>query len=486
VDGLRWWRHTAVVRSGARVQGWTAQRAPAGEILLQQITGELLNRLRAPFHGQARITQLMRENPQAYARYQLKGHNGVDFALTEGTPIYAVDAGYALQVADDPEGFGLYVKLVHDWGESLYAHLSRFAVQPGEHVAADQLLGHSGDTGNSTGPHLHFGVRVRPYDLHDGWRGYSDPLPWLPQDCYQLPDAIDGGEEEDEDEKPVDIERRLAPAFEAMNLQIKAIEPAADSEVVYVIQDVFTTLNGNWEVGEQSGPYAIVQWARDAYLKPYGAPDYFDDAGGDRHLFAAVIGLDGQLVRNHPIRYWSDGFDKLQDPNYQNYVYVNTKDRSGWANNAMYGGSNFSPERNESGPWCWMPEGAAEVICGGGLPNNHHVSTFVVWAAAPRSQLSRRMAPPTRAAAHAPATAYRTGTAVESEPPLEKIRRLAWQHVGMTGDVESRFAAYARQHGLGAPVSAPCNLGEFRLQGFALGIVYMPRERVAEINHTRW
>src|SRR5690606_35365982 len=49
----------------------------------------------------------------------------------------------------------------------------------GQHVGPGQRLGTSGNTGNSTGPHLHFGLRVAPFDRKDGMGGFTDPLPYL-------------------------------------------------------------------------------------------------------------------------------------------------------------------------------------------------------------------------------------------------------------------------------------------------------------------
>ena len=99
------------------------------------------------------------------------------------------------------------------------------------------------------------------------------------------------------------IERRVSDWIDHMNMRLFAIDERGDevdedSESVFLIKDVFTTINGSWEVSD--APYAIPQWARDEYLKPWGAPDYFDDAGADHHIFAAVIGLDGQLQRQAP------------------------------------------------------------------------------------------------------------------------------------------------------------------------------------------
>ena len=114
-------------------------------------------------------------------------------------------------------------------------------------------------------------------------------------------------------------------------------------------------------------------------------PDWCDDCGGDHHLFGAVLGPDGQFLREFSIKFWSDGFEQLGDPTYAGYIYRDTKLQSGWANIPIF--SSFVPERGESGPWCWtVSQGAGDVVCGGGLPANQHVTTFVVWQAVPASE----------------------------------------------------------------------------------------------------
>jgi hypothetical protein len=188
------------------------------------------------------------------------------------------------------------------------------------------------------------------------------------------------------------IERRLGSWVERMNLSIKTIAERPDAPVlgpdriVYVIKDVFTTRDSHWELSSNYG--GIDQWARDAYLKPMGDPEYFDDAGADHHLFALILDLEGNKLKGHELLYWSDGLDRLGDPAYTGYAqgpgdhrYPVTKDKSGWGNVVMFG-SSYVPERGEQGPWCWTPRGlVAEVMCGGGMPANLHISTFVVWQA---------------------------------------------------------------------------------------------------------
>lgn len=131
------------------------------------------------------ITQVFGVNGSYYSRFSvdgvsLKGHNGIDYGTPIGTVIAAVDAGKVVEVAYDEFGYGRYVKLVHSWGESLYAHLDEQYVSVGDTVGRGEYIGTSGNTGNSTGPHLHFGLRVSPFNRRDGWGGFVNPEPYLP------------------------------------------------------------------------------------------------------------------------------------------------------------------------------------------------------------------------------------------------------------------------------------------------------------------
>lgn len=128
---------------------------------------------------QLRVTQGFGLNPTNYAKFGLLGHNGIDYSATIGTNVFATDAGEVVELNDDPKGYGLYVKIRHSWGESLYAHLSRTMVSVRTMVDKGQTIALTGNSGNSTGPHLHFAIRVSPYYRDDGWGGYSDPTPHL-------------------------------------------------------------------------------------------------------------------------------------------------------------------------------------------------------------------------------------------------------------------------------------------------------------------
>ncbi len=85
-------------------------------------------------------------------------HTGLDFAAPMGTPIVAVDDGKV--VASGPAGaYGNMIEVAHgDGTRSLYAHLSSIEVRRGQTVARGEHIGDLGNTGNSTGPHLHFEI----------------------------------------------------------------------------------------------------------------------------------------------------------------------------------------------------------------------------------------------------------------------------------------------------------------------------------------
>lgn len=87
-------------------------------------------------------------------------HSGTDFAAPHGTPIYATADG-VVTYADWDSGYGRLIKIRHDFGiETRYAHLSQIRVTPGQRVSRGERIGDMGNSGRSTGTHLHYEVRV--------------------------------------------------------------------------------------------------------------------------------------------------------------------------------------------------------------------------------------------------------------------------------------------------------------------------------------
>jgi murein DD-endopeptidase MepM/ murein hydrolase activator NlpD len=100
-------------------------------------------------------------------------HTGLDLVEPFGSPIYAADDGIVALVGKSSSGYGNYVVLAHSGGlDTLYGHLSTSLVKVGQTVTQGQVVGLEGSTGNSTGPHLHFELRIRNQPV--------DPTPYLP------------------------------------------------------------------------------------------------------------------------------------------------------------------------------------------------------------------------------------------------------------------------------------------------------------------
>jgi murein DD-endopeptidase MepM/ murein hydrolase activator NlpD len=86
-------------------------------------------------------------------------HEGTDFAAAYGTPIYATADG-VISYADWDSGYGRLIKIKHDFGiETRYAHLSQIRVEVGQRVSRGDRIGDMGNSGRSTGTHLHYEVR---------------------------------------------------------------------------------------------------------------------------------------------------------------------------------------------------------------------------------------------------------------------------------------------------------------------------------------
>lgn len=132
------------------------------------------------------ITQHWMQNPQDYRQYNIPGHNGLDIAAPLGTPVQAAGAGVVVWVGEDTD-YGRYVRIWHpQWRlHTFYAHLQDIHVHQGQTVAVGQTIGTVGNTGRSTGAHLHFEVRLglgeHQYELvaNGQGKGRIDPFPLL-------------------------------------------------------------------------------------------------------------------------------------------------------------------------------------------------------------------------------------------------------------------------------------------------------------------
>ncbi len=111
----------------------------------------------------------MRDDPFTGLR---RFHNGIDVANSPGTPIRAAASGRVVHIESQIGNYGKFVIVRHaDGFQTLYGHLSSFSVRTGDYVSRGEVLGLMGNTGRSTGPHLHFSV------IHNGT--FVDPLRYL-------------------------------------------------------------------------------------------------------------------------------------------------------------------------------------------------------------------------------------------------------------------------------------------------------------------
>jgi murein DD-endopeptidase MepM/ murein hydrolase activator NlpD len=136
-----------------------------------------------PFKKKNNVTQMFGQNPQMYARFNLKGHNGIDFEANIGTEIMAVENGTIFTINDNNPGYGYYIDQRTNNAQIIYGHLSKILVHPGQEVKAGDIIGLSGNTGFSTGSHLHLGIRYlngnAVINWDNGYDGYVDPYPLL-------------------------------------------------------------------------------------------------------------------------------------------------------------------------------------------------------------------------------------------------------------------------------------------------------------------
>ena len=155
-------------------------------------------------------------------------HSGADIPYPTGTPVYCAFDG-RVRLAERHQGYGNAIIVRHENGlETLYGHLSRIDVKPGQWVHAGDVIGLGGSTGRSTGPHLHFETRYKGYAFDPEWivdfpngklrsnvfvlkRSYLSPY------SNYVPDSIDDEEEMYKTEEQIKAEEeRIAKERAAM------------------------------------------------------------------------------------------------------------------------------------------------------------------------------------------------------------------------------------------------------------------------------
>ena len=117
----------------------------------------------------------MRTHPVLGGR---RSHKGIDLAAPTGTPVYATADGL-VQMAEWYSSYGNYIQIGHgNEMETRYAHLSRIVATEGSWVKKGDLIGYVGSTGRSTGPHLHYEIRIAGVAVN--------PVPYMVESEAQL------------------------------------------------------------------------------------------------------------------------------------------------------------------------------------------------------------------------------------------------------------------------------------------------------------
>ena len=144
------------------------------------------------------VTQEFGEYPNP--DYQPDGHTGMDFGVNVGTPVRAAAAGTVLWAgwsqalgwpnpyyiaidfdgpANGDQSAGIVVVIDHGTYATLYAHLNQTGLNPGDKVAEGEIIGQTGNTGRSSGPHLHFEVLPDGWDVTARWYGRRNPRDYI-------------------------------------------------------------------------------------------------------------------------------------------------------------------------------------------------------------------------------------------------------------------------------------------------------------------
>ena len=144
--------------------------------------------LQPPITGAPRISQRFADNPPMYTPYGLAGHPGLDYAVPTGTVIRAPLAGTCYIGHETYAAYGTHLWIQPDNSDAwvLLGHLSRVLCDNREHVQPGSIVALSGNTGRSTGPHLHLGIETKDRNLayHDA---LDAPYYWQDPEHYMHP-----------------------------------------------------------------------------------------------------------------------------------------------------------------------------------------------------------------------------------------------------------------------------------------------------------
>jgi hypothetical protein len=206
-------------------------------------------------------------------------HTGIDYGVPEGTPVHSTGAG-TVKVAGWQSGYGNVVYIQHDDGklETIYGHNSKLTVQVGDRVSKGQVIAYSGNTGQSTGPHVHYEVRLggKP----------TDPKPYI--------DATASAPISSADVLPISL--NVSPSGGSVKEIIQAAAKRYGVDPTLVDAVVRAESGYNAKAISPAGAKGLMQ-LMPATAKSLGVSDAFDPAqnvdGGVQYLKAMLDKYDG-------------------------------------------------------------------------------------------------------------------------------------------------------------------------------------------------
>lgn len=202
-----------------------------------------------PFTGSFPMTQDWNDPRyrSSYTKFGLLGHNGQDFGCPIGTPIIAPHAGRVIEAMLDATGYGWYVKIENDKEGSILGHFKQAPlVSVGSSVNQGQTVGLSGNTGNSTGPHLHWGYYRFPRKRDNGFSGTVDQTHWMNiEDENYLDELIEMRASRDKWKSQYsDLEKKYVKDSQSATEHIKNLQSTV-SEQNSTIQQMKETILGS-------------------------------------------------------------------------------------------------------------------------------------------------------------------------------------------------------------------------------------------------
>ena len=260
--------------------------------------------LKKPFEKEYPMTQDWNDPRyrSSYTKFGLLGHNGQDFGCPIGTKIVAPHDGKIIESLLDSTGYGWYVKIENDKEGSILGHFnSQSPCKVGSEVKQGDLVGFSGSTGNSTGPHLHWGYYRFPRKRDNGFSGTVDQTHWI-------------GLEDYEDEMLYERAEKEKYKKEARNLR-KVVESQAES-IAQATKEIESYNQANAglrsEIAQLQEQFVEVSRERDSMLDVVKGYEV-----SVPKLNAYIKELESKLISQDPLKdftakeLWSALFNKI-------------------------------------------------------------------------------------------------------------------------------------------------------------------------------